>query len=143
MMRAKDLGFTLLEILLVFTLLAGAGFVLLVKLPVNINQERLALAATQLLVDIRDTRQAAIAENNWYAVKFYCQSSEQHYQIFRQGTKMNDVYLKDGIRFLGSPQDLTFNAMGRSTGTTIVLSSPKGERKSIVVAPVGMRIREE
>lgn len=140
--QGKDLGFTLLEIILVLTLLAGAGFVLLIKLPINFEKERLDLAATQLLEEIRDVRHAALAENNWYAIKFYYQS-EHHYQIFRQGTKLKDVYFKDGVRFFGSPQDLQFNASGRSVGSTIILTTPSGMRRSVIVAPVGMRIREE
>lgn len=138
----KTRGFTLLEMLLVLTLLAGAGFVLLIKLPMNFEKQRLDLATTQLLEEIRDTRQAALAENNWYAIKFYYQT-EHYYHIFRQGTRIKDVYLKDGVRFLGSPQDLQFSASGRSVGATIVLTTPSGMQKSVIVAPVGMRIREK
>ena len=141
--EAKDKGFTLLEMLLVLILLSGAGFVLLVKLPIHFDKERLAFESTQLLEEIRDTRQAALAENNWYAVKFYPQEGDHHYQVFRQGTKVKDVHLKEGIKFLGQPGNLTFNAAGRSVGATIVLTGPSGERKSVVIAPVGMRIREK
>lgn len=141
--RDNDQGFTLLEMLLVFILIAGSGFMLFVKLPVNLDKERLDLAATQLLEDIRDTRQAALAENNWYSIKFYYQTGDQHYQIFCQGTRVKEVYLKDGIQFFGSPKDLSFSAVGRGAGSTLVLTNSKGEHKSIIVAPVGMRIREE
>ncbi|MDA8223408.1 type II secretion system protein [Desulfosporosinus sp.] len=142
---ANDLerGFTLLEMLLVFVLLAGSGFYLLIKLPVNFEKQCLAFESTQLLEDIRDARQAAMAENNWYAVKFYYQTGDHHYQIHRQGKMIKNVYLKDGIRFFGSPGDLTFNASGRSVGTTITLTNSLGERRSVIVAPVGMRIREK
>jgi Tfp pilus assembly protein FimT len=139
----KELGFTLLEMLLVFTLLAGTGFVLLVKLPNHMERDRLVFLTTQLLEEIRDTRQAALAENDWYQVKFYAQTNEHHYQIFREGTKLKDVYLKDGVRFLGQPDNLLFNSAGRSSGTTIVLTNSLGDRRSVVVAPVGMRIREK
>lgn len=138
----KDYGFTLLEMILILTLLAGAGFVLLIKLPINFEKERLDLATTQLMEEIRDVRQAALSENNWYAIKFYYQT-DHHYQIFRQGTKMKDIYLKDGVRFFGSPTDLQFNASGRSAGSTIVLTSPSGKQRRVIIAPVGMRIREE
>ena len=141
--QGKDSGFTLLEMILVLTLLAGAGFVLLIKLPINFEKERLALETTQLLEEIRDARQAALAENNWYAIKFYYQSEDHHYQIFRQGSMVKNVYLKEGVRFLGSPQDLQFNASGRSVGSTIILTISSGKRRSVIVAPVGMRIREE
>ncbi|TGE34203.1 prepilin-type N-terminal cleavage/methylation domain-containing protein [Desulfosporosinus sp. Sb-LF] len=141
--RTDDQGFTLLEILLVLILLAGSGFYLLIKLPVNFEKQRLAFESTQLLEDIRDARQAALAENNWYAVNFYYQTGDHHYQIFRQGKMIKNVYFEDGIEFFGSPKNLSFNALGRSVGTTIILTTPSGVRRSIVVAPVGMRIREK
>jgi len=141
--NAKDRGFTLLEMLLVLILLAGSGFYLLVKLPVNFEKQRLAFESTQLLEEIRDTRQAALAENNWYAVKFYYQTEEHYYQIFRQGKLIKNIYFKDGIELFGSPEDLTFNASGRSVGTTITLTNSLGEQRSVIVAPVGMRIREK
>ena len=140
--QGKDFGFTLLEMILVLTLLAGAGFVLLIKLPINFEKQHLALATTQLLEEIRDTRQAALAENNWYAIKFYYQTNH-HYQIFRQGTRVKDVYFQDGVRFLGSPPELQFNASGRSVGSTIILTTPSGKQSRVIVAPVGMRIRAE
>ncbi|HWQ42904.1 MAG TPA: type II secretion system protein [Desulfosporosinus sp.] len=140
-------GFTLLEIMLVLILVAGSGFYLLIKLPVNLEKQRLAFATTQLLEEIRDVRQAALAENNWYTIKFYYQAGDHHYQIFRQGKLIKTVYLKDGIEFFGRPGDiegkLIFNALGRSMGTTIILTNSSGDRRSVIVAPVGMRIREE
>ena len=142
-MWGGERGFTLVEILLVLILLSGVGFVLLIKLPINFAQQHLDLASTQLLEEIRDVRQAALAENNWYQVKFYLQNGDNHYQVFRQGTKLKDIHLKDGIQFVGQPADLMFNATGRSVGTTIVLTNSAGERRSVVVAPVGMRIREK
>ena len=142
-MWGDERGFTLVELLLVLILLSGSGFVLLIKLPINFAQQHLDLASTQLLEEIRDVRQTALAENNWYQVKFYLQNGDNHYQIFRQGTRLKDVHLKDGIQFVGQPADLMFNATGRSVGTTIVLTNSAGERRSVVVAPVGMRIREK
>lgn len=138
----KEYGFTLLEMLLVLTLLAGAGYALLVKLPNRWEQDRLSLVITQLLEEIRDARQAALAENDWYQVKFYTQG-EHHYQIFKEGTRIKDISLLKGIRFLGQPDNLLFNASGRSAGTTIILTNSFGECRSVVVAPVGMRIREK
>ncbi|MGI6118960.1 MAG: prepilin-type N-terminal cleavage/methylation domain-containing protein [Desulfosporosinus sp.] len=140
-------GYTLLEMLLVLLLLSGAGFVLLVKLPIYFERQHLDLATTQLLEEIRDVRQTALAENNWYVVRFYYQSGDHYYQIFRQGTRVKEVYLKNGIKFFGVPGNedgkITFNAAGKSSGTTITLINSLGERKSVIVAPVGMRIREQ
>lgn len=136
-------GYTLLEMLLVLVLLAGAGFVLLIKLPVQLEKEHLSFAATQLLEDIRNVRQTALAENNWYEVKFYLEDGNHHYQIFRAGTRVKDVSLEEGIQFLGQPKNLRFNASGRSQGSTIVLTAPSGEQRHIVIAPVAMRIKEK
>ncbi|MHB8075009.1 pilus assembly FimT family protein [Desulfosporosinus fructosivorans] len=145
--KANDRGFTLLEMMLVLILLAGSGFYLLIKLPVNFEKQRLAFATTQLLEEIRDVRQAALAENIGYDVKFYYQAGDHHYQIFRQGKMMKNIYFKDGIKFLGCPGDiegvLGFSASGRSMGTTITLTNSTGEHRSVIVAPVGMRIRAE
>jgi prepilin-type N-terminal cleavage/methylation domain-containing protein len=142
-MRGKDRGYTLLEMLLVLILLSGAGFVLLVKLPINFEQQRLAFATTQLLGEIRDVRQAALAENNWYEVKFFVQNGDNNYKIFRQGTRVKEVHFKDGIQFVNQPSNLIFNASGRSEGKTIVLTNSSGQQRSVVIAPVGMRIREK
>lgn len=145
--KARDRGFTLLEMMLVLILLAGSGFYLLIKLPINFEKQRLAFATTQLLEEIRDVRQAALAENTWYDVKFYYQTGDHHYQVFRQSKMIKNVYFKERIEFLGSPGDkdgiLRFNASGRSMGTTITLTNSSGEHRSIIVAPVGMRIREK
>lgn len=141
--RGKEQGLSLLEMLLVLILLSGAGFVLCIKLPIHLEKERLAFATTQLLEEIRDVRQAALAENNWYEVKFYLQDGDHNYKIFRQGTRVKDIHFKDGIQFVGQPDNLIFNASGRSAGKTITLTNSSGERKSVVVAPVGMRIREK
>ncbi|AFM42269.1 prepilin-type N-terminal cleavage/methylation domain-containing protein [Desulfosporosinus acidiphilus SJ4] len=140
--ESKEYGFTLLEMMLVLTLLAGAGFVLLVKLPNHWERDRLSFVTTQLLEEIRDTRQAALAENDWYQIKFYTQG-EPHYQIFKEGTRIKDISLLKGIKFLGQPKDLLLNASGRSAGTTILLTNSLGEQRSVIVAPVGMRIREK
>lgn len=142
-MRSKDQGFTILEMLAVLIILASAAFVLLIKLPINYEKEHLSFATTQLLEEIRDVRQAALAENDWYQIKFYSQTKDHYYQIFCEGTRIKEVHLKNEIHFLGKPDSILFNASGRSAGTTIVLTSPSGNQRSVVVAPVGMRIREK
>jgi len=142
--RGKDLGYTLLEMLLVLILLAGAGFVLLIKLPMNLEKQQLAFETTQLLAEIRDTRQAALAENTWFEMKFYVLEGDHHYKIFRQGiNRVKELHMKDGIEFVGQPSDFRFDAAGRSIGKMIVLTSPSGEQRRVIIAPVGMRIREE
>lgn len=140
--KRNSLGYTLLEVILVLSILAGSGFMLLIKLPHNLQNQYLDQAATQLLEELRDTRQAALAENTWYQVKFFYE--ERYYRILRQGVKVKDVSLGEGVVFVNRLPDLIFNASGTpSVGMTIVLSTTTGEQKKVVVAPVAGRIREE
>ena len=140
-LKKNERGFTLLEMLLALMLISSAAFFLLVKLPVNAEQQKLALATEQLLAEVRDARQAALAENSSYAIKF--NSQEGNYQVLSQGTKVKEIQLYGGIQFVGQPGDITFNAMGRGAGTSVWLQNAAGERKRVVVSPVGMRIRAE
>lgn len=135
-------GMTLLEVLLVLVILAGAGFTLAVKIPLDFQGQALNLSATMLLEDIRDARQAALAENTWYQVKFA--TAQRSYRIYREGVKVKEVSLAEGIRFNNTPQDFVLDAGGNPLpGTTISLVNQAGRVRTVVVAPVGGRIREE
>ncbi|MHB8124034.1 MAG: prepilin-type N-terminal cleavage/methylation domain-containing protein [Desulfitobacteriaceae bacterium] len=140
--RRQVQGFTLLELLLVLAILAGTGFILIIKLPVQSQSHSLSLTSTQLLAELRDTRQAAISENTWYQVKFFYEP--KYYRIMRQGVLVKQIELEKGIVFVNKPPDLVFNAMGTpSVGMTILLGSGTEEQKKVIVAPVSGRIREE
>lgn len=142
MRLGQSKGVTLLELLLVLAILAGSGFALSVKLPANLQNQRLNISSTLLLEDLRDTRQAAMAENTWYSFKFFQQ--DRFYRISRQGVKVRDVRLQDGVMLLNTPPDLIFNAEGTpSVGLTILLGTSGGDTKKVIVAPVNGRIREE
>ena len=133
---------TLLEVLFVLTILAGTGFVLLAKFPHHLQSQRLAQASTQLLEELRDARQAALAENTWYQVRFYREG--KYYQVLRGGVLVRNISLPGGVTFLNRPPDLIFNPTGApSIGATIVLRAVNGEEKRVIVAPVAGRIREE
>lgn len=134
-------GYTLLELLLVLALLSGAGFVLLVKLPVQQNERNLALAATQLTQEIRDARQAALSEHSWYEVRFFY--SLGFYRITREGKLIKDIYLPKGVVIENVPADFRFAAMGTpNIGGTINLKAGK-LKKNVIVMPVTARVREE
>ncbi|MDD2234366.1 MAG: prepilin-type N-terminal cleavage/methylation domain-containing protein [Desulfitobacteriaceae bacterium] len=135
-------GFTLLELILVLTILAGTGFMLVIKLPLKVHSQSLTLTSAQLLTELRDTRQAAMSENTWYKVKFYY--GPGYYQIMRQGVRVKQIDLEEGIVFANSPPDLIFNARGiPNVGLTVLLKNAEGEIKKVIVAPVSGRIREE
>lgn len=140
--QEHSLGFTLLEVLLTLALLGGAGFVLAVKLPLDFPARQLDLSAAELLTDLRDTRQAAMAENTWYCVRFF--PVERTYRILREGAKVKEVPLQEGVAFVQTLPQLIINARGNPTeGMTISLINRRGQVRKVIIAPVNGRIREE
>lgn len=134
-------GYTLIELLLVLALLSGAGFVLLVKLPVQQNERNLALASTQLTQELRDTRQAALSERTWYEMEFFY--TQGFYRILREGKWVKDIYLPKGVRIENAPSDFRFYASGfPSVGGTISLKAGQLKR-NVIMMPVTARVREE
>lgn len=131
-----------MELILVLAILAGTGFILVIKLPQQVHSQSLTLTSAQLLAELRDARQAAMSENTWYQVKFYCEP--RYYRIMRQGVLVKQISLEEGIVFGNKPPDLIFNAAGTpSVGLTVLLENPERVRKKVIVAPVSGRIREE
>lgn len=140
-MNYRRSGFTVLEILLVIAILAGAGFFLIIKIPYELEKERIETSSLRLLGDLREVQQAAVSENLWYKVKFYPDKGE--YKIFRQGEFIRSVKLQEGVVFRNRPPELTFLPTGAPVpGMTIILAAGDRERR-IIVAPVMGRIREE
>ncbi len=134
-------GYTLLETLLVLTILSCAGFFLLVQIPHNTEEKSVEMTSIRLLEDLREVQQAAITGNVWYRVKFYPNTNE--YKIFRQGDLRESVQLQQGVSFANSPAELYFLPTGApSCGMTVMLKMGFNERK-IIVAPVTGRIRLE
>lgn len=147
MKLGKAGGFTLLEVLLVLTILAGAGFVLLVKLPVQLDNRNLSLASTQLIQDLRDTRQSALAENTWFEIRFF--QTNNTYRIYREGNLLKNASLPDKITFANKPNTIRFSAEGSPIflGTppltgNISLTNGKNTR-NIITALITGRVREE
>lgn len=144
----KNSGFSLLEVLLVLILLAGAGFVLLVKLRVQLENRNLALASTQMIQELRDARQSALAENTWYEVRFYPESNT--YKVLKEGNIfIKTIPLPEKIKFVNRPNTIRFSSSGTPifTGTppltgTISLTNGKNIR-NIITALITGRIREE
>lgn len=138
----------MIEVLLVLTLLAGAGFFLLVKLPVRVETQNLATASTQLVQDLRDVRQMAMAENTWYKVEFDRQS--RTYYLLKEGSKLiRMITLPEKVSYINNPSEILFNASGMPifSGSyplsgTIILTNGKQQR-NVVIALITGRVREE
>jgi len=134
-------GYTLLEMLLVLTLLAGAAFYLLLQVPNDYRRSNIEAAASVLLEDLRATQQAAIAESVWHQVEFAVYDNE--YRVYRQGKLIRLTRLPEGVCFGNKPEPskITFLPSGTSSaGTTVLLKAGDLER-SVVIAPVMGRIR--
>ncbi|HHV63651.1 MAG TPA: type II secretion system protein [Peptococcaceae bacterium] len=137
----NNLGYTLLEILLVVAILAGAGFLLYLKIPSDLQKRGIELSATRLLEDLRETQQAAMATNAWYRIKFFPATNE--YMIFKEGQYIRTVSLAEGVSFAGNSSELTLLPTGAPTvGMTIILKAGSLERR-IIIAPVMGRTRIE
>lgn len=140
-MTRQSPGFYLMEVLLVLLLLAGAGFLLLIQIPYNLEQKGMEISSGRMIDDLREAQQAAIAEKVWYRVKFYPETDE--YRVFKQGQIIHSVSLEKGVSFGNKPEDLTFLPTGApDRGMTIILTSAKSERR-VIIAPVMGRIRLE
>ena len=112
---------------------------LLVQIPHNIQEKGADISATRLLEDLRETQQAAIANNVWYRVKFFQHTNE--YKIFKQGEFVRSIFLQKGVSFGNDPQELTLLPTGApSVGMTVILKTDTIERR-VIVAPVMGRMR--
>lgn len=137
----KDGGYTLLEVLLVLAILAGAGSLFIVRIPHDLHTKGIDISATGLLEDIRETQQAAMAGNSWYKVKFY--PSTNQYMVFKQGTYVRSVSLQKEVTFGNSPAELTLLPTGAPvSGLTVILRAGDLERR-VIIAPVMGRTRLE
>ena len=140
-MAKQNSGYSLLEVLLVLTLLAGTGFLLLVQIPHNLEQRGIEISSERMVDDLREIQQAAMAQNVWYRIKFYPSTNE--YRIFKQGDLVRSVNLSKGVQYGNRPQDLTFLPTGApSIGMTVILTTDNLERR-VIIAPVMGRIRLE
>ncbi|MGI6449522.1 MAG: prepilin-type N-terminal cleavage/methylation domain-containing protein [Desulfitobacteriia bacterium] len=136
-----SLGYTLLEILLVLAILAGAGFFLSLKIPANLQERGIELSSTQLLQDLRETQQAALAGNVWYRIKFFPATNE--YMIFKQGEFIRAVSLSPGVNLADSPSELTLLPTGApASGMSVILQAGNLQRR-VIIAPVMGRTRVE
>lgn len=142
----KSQGFTLLEVLLVLAILAGTASVLLVKIPVQMEERNLSLASTRLIQDLREARQSALAENAYYEVRFY--PSNNTYRIYRKTELQRNQSLPQGITFANSPSNIRFSAngiivfLGSDPSGTVTLTNGKTTRH-VITALISGRVREE
>jgi len=139
--KRSEWGYTLLELLLVLAILSGAGFMLLLKVSAIYDAQRLEHAATLVMEDLREAKQAAVTENVFYQVAFYANNT---YCVKRQDQVVKWVSLPEGVHFAHIPKpDIIFYAQGTPNMGNRVLLEYRGKLKSVIVSAVGGRIRVE
>ena len=133
-------GYTLIEVLLVITILAGIGFVLLIQTPLKLQDRNLEIATTQMVQVIRDTRQRALAQNHQYKVVFF--ENDREYSVYRTNA-LRTITLPEKVSFYNDPSNLVFNGIGGvgGAGEVILRSGKKGN--AIIITPVTARVRVE
>ncbi len=141
-MQRRNSGYTLLEIMLVLLIVAGAGYLLLVQVPHDMRERKVALASVRLLEDLRETQQTAISENIWYKISIHPGTRE--YKIFKQGEWIRTVQLADGVNFGNHKlEELTLTPSGAPAGGLTIVLLAKDRERRVIIAPVMGRIRME
>lgn len=131
----SELGFTLLETVIVLVCLSALLAVALPGYNRMIQEHELRNAANQLFADLRECRSLAVAESQQYKLLLL---NERGYSI--QGSSLNkQVSLPSGITFqlvkMGLQSDaVTFNDKGHPTvGGSIIMQNRSGKAIKLIV----------
>ncbi|NMB42034.1 MAG: prepilin-type N-terminal cleavage/methylation domain-containing protein [Firmicutes bacterium] len=137
-------GFTLIEVMAVVAVSAILLMIIWPRAPL-LSRWKLETAAQDLAGDLRLIRQAAITTGKSCEIAFFVYTNSYRREL---PDKTSQIYLPEGIvykgdtSFKGDPPFVHFNLMGRpSSGGTVILKSPTGEKRYIIVTPVTGRIR--
>ncbi len=127
----------MLAVLLLISILGSVSFSVGAQ---TLDNYRLEKAAKQLVSDLRETREKAIAENVWQQIKFY--PSSNMYRILKAGVRVEDVTLDKGVTLKSGYLDISFYPTGvPSVGATIILGNNRGKELKVIIAPVTGRVR--
>lgn len=134
--RASEVGFSLLELLLVVTLIS---LMLGIAMPSYIRTAQakaLRAAADQLFADLRESQSAAILYHSSGMVRLM---DVNRYEVWQDDTLRKTIRLPDGIRFAETKtgrtdKALRFNEVGHPiSGGSFVLESPGGQQIKLIV----------
>lgn len=134
--RVSDAGFSLLELLVVLTIISVITGIALPSYVRTAQAKTLRAAADQLYADLRDSQSAAIVNHSSVAIRLI---DVNHYEVWQEDSLRKTTRLPDGIRFAEKKTGLTngsirFNERGHPTaGGTLLLESPGGQQIKLVI----------
>jgi type II secretion system protein H len=135
-------GFTLLEIMVVVSIIAIMTGIMIISLNQSKNRQALKTSAGEVVAAIRETQNYALTGKSagGSCNNYYFQFSGQNYTVYNGNGScgISDSYvLSESVNFNGSGT-ITFTAPhGNTSGTTIVLSRG-GDNINICVSDTGM-----
>ncbi len=140
----RDAGFSLLELLLVVTLIVAATVLLAPSFSEGMKSLEMKGAARDLITRMRQARSEAVATQQVFRVVFDDEPEQAAgYSITDDyGQPIKRFDLPRGIRPQWEPRDaerelrVSFYPNGRSSGGAVVLAGERGRRVEIEIDPI-------
>ncbi|WP_427339180.1 prepilin-type N-terminal cleavage/methylation domain-containing protein [Caloranaerobacter sp. DY30410] len=133
----KIKGLTIIELLIVLTLIS---LILLIVIPkIKVNDYELLAQSKKLCNDIRNIRILQMSEGGVYRILLH----EKSYRVLKGTIQIKKVDLKENYKLIYSKQEIMFKSNGAPTygGTTIRLLDLKTNRYcEITIVPASGRI---
>jgi len=136
MNRKKEVGFTLVELMVVVAIMAILLLLAAPRMQNYMTLMRLNGAAREVLADLTAARMKAVNLNDTVTVNFY--SSHQYKQVDSKGTTLQDRDIQSEYRdvSLSAKSNPQFHARGTAVGTTVTVTNTAGS-KTVTVASTG------
>lgn len=142
--RTHARGFTLIELLVVVTVLAILLTVGIPSFRETIISNRIKNASFDVYSSLIQARSEAVTRNNTVTVTPTDASDwAKGWTISAGGTVVRRQDAAEGITITGSLASLTFNGMGRLTGTTVgqftvtAASATDAQKRCVIIDPSG------
>jgi len=143
--RNKQTGFTLIEIIVAFAVLGIVASIAVPGLLSQMPKWRLNGAARQVMGDLMAARMKAVAENNRFRIFFL---NDHQYEMLDdddndnvkdsgEWTNIKDIQAQFHDVTFGATANPIFYPRGTAYGSTITLTNSEGSKKYVKVALTG------
>jgi len=135
-MKAREKGFTLVELLTVVFIMAVLLMLAAPRFQSYMTLSRLNGAAREILSDLTAARMRAVNLNDTVTVNFY--SGHQYKFVDSKGTTLQDRDIQSSYKdvTLSTTANPQFHARGTAVGATVTVTNTAGS-KSVTVASTG------
>ncbi|SJZ86236.1 type II secretion system protein [Selenihalanaerobacter shriftii] len=143
--KGKEEGFTLLEIMVVLSLVGILSSLIIVRSGNLVSRYRLEATINEMTSDFRRVQQRAISEQVTYGIRF--NPTNETYTLFNEDdgdieTKDLDDSLEYDDVVFGGDQEVTFKPIGTADNGHITVANDNNDGYTIWVSILG-RIRLE